>query len=296
MATIALDVHTHLVPVDADRLAAFDGVTWLPADGAMLIDGHRLGLKSLFRPADLVAWMDRYGVTRALVSAPPPTYRPELGAEPALAWVRYLNTGLRDIAAASGGRLGALYHLPLEHPSLLPALLDELDDAWDGVALPAGGSPRIRYDDRALDPLWQRLDARAAFAFLHPGACGDTRLAEWYLENLVGNPYETAVAASHLVMAGVPARHPRIRFCLAHAGGAFPMLCGRLERGFDTRRPGIDLEVERPLQAARRFMADGICHHPAALRLAREVFGEDRVVFGSDWPFPMGIPEPAADG
>ena len=119
--------------------------------------------------------------------------------------------------------------------------------------------------------------------------CRDTRLAKFYLENLVGNPYETAVAAAHLVMAGVPSRFPRIRFCLAHAGGMFTTLVGRTQRGFDTLRPDVDLDVEPPLQAARRFYADCIAHHPATLRHAKEVLGEDKVLFGSDWPFPMGL-------
>jgi aminocarboxymuconate-semialdehyde decarboxylase len=48
-----------------------------------------------------------------------------------------------------------------------------------------------------------------------------------------------------------------------------------------------------PLQAARRFYTDCIAHHPAALALARNVLGDDKVLFGSDWPFPMRIPEPS---
>jgi aminocarboxymuconate-semialdehyde decarboxylase len=29
------------------------------------------------------------------------------------------------------------------------------------------------------------------------------------------------------------------------------------------------------------------------LKLAQDVFGADHVLFGSDWPFPMGIPDPS---
>ncbi|WP_164034092.1 amidohydrolase family protein, partial [Serratia marcescens] len=37
---------------------------------------------------------------------------------------------------------------------------------------------------------------------------------------------------------------------------------------------------------------DCIAHDAAGLRLAVEVFGPDRILFGSDWPFPMGLPKP----
>ncbi len=292
---IELDVHTHLIPVHADRLARIAGVQWLPEEHAMVVDGHRIGVRNLFRPDKLVEWMDKHGVERALVSVPPPTYRQELSAEASLEWVCYLNEELGEVARKSAGRLGALYYLPLEHPTLLAQLLDAFDDRYEGIALAAGGHTGIAYSAAHYEPLWQRLNARKAFVFMHPGACADARLAPFYLENLVGNPYETGVAAAHLVMAGIPARHADIRFCLAHAGGIFTTLCGRMEQGFATGRPGVDLEVERPLQAARRFWADCIAHHPGALRLAREVMGEDRVVFGSDWPFPMGIQDMTPD-
>jgi len=133
------------------------------------------------------------------------------------------------------------------------------------------------------------MNDREMFGFIHPGTCQDCRLAAFYMENLVGNPYETGIAATHLVMAGVPARYPKIRFCLAHAGGTFPALVGRLQHGFETRRPGLNLSVEHPLKAARRFFADGIAHHPGTLKLAKEVLGSDHIFFGSDWPFPMGL-------
>lgn len=292
---IELDVHTHLIPVVHERLASFAGVEWKADDQALVIDGHRVGIRSLFQPGKLIEWMDKRGIKRALVSIPPPAYRQELASTESLEWVNYLNEELLAIASTSNGRLGALYYLPLEHPGLLELLLESFDDRYDGIALAAGGHPDIVYSAAHYQPLWRRLDARKSFVFLHPGACGDTRLASFYLENLVGNPYETGVAAAHLVMAGVPSCYPGIRFCLAHAGGVFPMLCGRMEQGFDTSRPGIDLEQERPLQAARRFWADCIAHHPGALRLAREVMGEDKVVFGSDWPFPMGIDDPSKE-
>jgi len=290
MMRIALDVHAHLAPVVPERLAALPGTQWQTQPPRLTLDGHAISIADLYFPERLLRWMDDHEVERALVSVPPPLYRQHLEEASAEAWCAYLNDGLLAIAAAHGDRLQALLHLPLEHPALALRLHQRYAESGAaGVALAAGGAPRIVYSDSALTSLWQALDDRSSFVFLHPGSCADGRLATHYLENLLGNPLETGVAAAHLVMAGVPQRFPRLHICLAHAGGAFTGLVGRLEQGFETRRPGIDSDVERPLLAARRLYADCIAHHPSALRMAQDVFGADHVLFGSDWPFPMGL-------
>lgn len=285
---IALDVHAHVAPAHPTVALDLAGVEY--QDGALVIDGHRVGLADLYRPDRLVAWLDDHDIAHAMISIPPPFYRQQLGAAESYAWAEYLNMCLRATAYDHVLRMTPLFHLPIEHPAVALALLEELvtQARFKGVALAAGGLEGIDYADPALDPIWRMLDAAQAFVFLHPGQCCDRRLAPFYLENLLGNPYETAVAATQLVMAGVPGRYPGLRFCLAHAGGLFPAVVGRLERGFVTARPGVPTNVERPLVAARRFSSDSIAHHPAALALARDVFGPGNVIFGSDWPFPMG--------
>jgi len=286
--SIDVDVHAHLAPFNGHDAPLFRGIA---SDGeALVVDGHRLGILDLYRPERLVAWMDERRIARALISIPPPLYRQQLDEADSDAWACKVNDGLLAIADASKGRLEALFHLPMEYPALACRLLRDLAPSpFTGVALSAGGNPKIDYADPLHDDLWAELESRSAFVFLHPGACCDGRLAPFYLENLLGNPYETGVTACQLVMAGVPGRYRKIRFCLAHAGGVFPAIVGRLEHGFDTDRPGLPIAVERPLAAARRLSADCITHHPGALRLATEIFGDENILFGSDWPFPMGL-------
>jgi len=270
-------------------MAALAGVNWDAHKERLELDGHVIGVKDLFHPERLIARMDGHGVERALVSIPPPLYRQGLTAPEALAWARCVNQSMLEMVSPWRDRLGVLFYLPLEHPSVFETLMKEADPKdYEGIALAAGGHPDILYSDQRYEPLWKWLNARNSFVFLHPGSCTDPRLAKFYLENLVGNPIETGVAAAHLVMAGVPARYPSIRFALAHAGGIFTALVGRMERGAETSRPGIDLGAERPLQAARRFWVDDIAHHPATLDLAKQIVGPEHVMHGSDWPFPMG--------
>jgi len=130
----------------------------------------------------------------------------------------------------------------------------------------------------------------------HPPLClDDARLDAYYLGNLVGNPIETTIVAAQLVMGGVLERHPGLRVLLAHGGGAIAALAGRLQRGKDTMRPSLRADLADPLVAVRRLYVDTIVHSPEALALILAVLGEDRVLLGSDWPFPMGSPDAAHD-
>jgi aminocarboxymuconate-semialdehyde decarboxylase len=265
------------------------GVHWREDERVLQVDDHRVGIRELFEPRRMIDWMDQREVRRALVSIPPPLYRQHLEAARALRWATYLNEELSGICAEHATRLGALHYLPMEHlDTLLPLVEAGARHGVEGYTLAAGGHESIVYSNRSYEPLWNALNQHSSFVFLHPGKCCDGRLNRFYLENLVGNPYETGVAAAHLVMAGVPARFSSIRFCLAHAGGVFPALVGRLQRGFDTSRPGVDVSVERPRDSARRFYVDSISHDASCLRMVQDVLGPDRILFGSDWPFPMG--------
>lgn len=290
---IALDIHAHLVPVEPERVEAFGGVSFDRDDGTLTVDGHRIGVAALYRPEELVAWMDRHRVGRALISAPPPTYREALRGEEAVAWAAYLTTGLQRIADRVPDRLSVLAHVPTADPgAALDAASAALAAGHRHFSLPAGGPGAPALSDPGFAPLWRELDRAAAFAFFHPGECADGRLSAFYLSNLVGNPYETTVAVAHLVFGGVIERYPAIRFGFAHGGGAVALLAGRFARGVETARPGIVSGQASPRDLLRRLCVDCILHDPAGLDLVEEGFGSGQVLFGSDWPFPMGLPEP----
>ena len=293
MEAIALDIHCHLVPVLRERLGAIAGMAWDEGQGVMVVDGAPLQPKALYAPPDLLAWMDANGIGRALVSVPPMVYRQRLDAAAAAAWCAYLNDGLIEVCATRPERLEPMFHLPVEHAGLAARIAAELTDkGYRRFAMASGAGPEVILSDASFQPLWRVLDQAGAFLFLHPADSCDGRLHPYYLLNLVGNPVETAVAASHLIFSRVLERHPALRIGLAHCGGATAMLAGRLERGLLTKRPGVDQAMMPPREAVRRFFVDSIAHDPGAIGLAADVFGPDRIVFGSDWPFPMGLPDP----
>lgn len=290
--TITLDVHAHLIPVDEGGLAAFDGVVWNTTSRACSIDGHAIGLKGLFSASALLSWMDENGVSRAFISVPPPAYRPDLPEPDAQRWATALNDGLIAIAMSHAERFSALLHLPVEHPRLAVAMAEAAIGRGCVRFAMSAGSANVMLSNAEYEPLWAALDAAGGFLFLHPGEGCDGRLDPFYLHNLLGNPAETALATAHLVFGGILERHANMTVCLAHAGGTTAALAGRWERGHATARPGLDPSRESPRRSLRRLCVDCIAHDPAALALAADVFGRDRILFGSDWPFPMGLPKP----
>ncbi|WP_328999112.1 amidohydrolase [Kribbella sp. NBC_00709] len=269
------DVHTHLIPPTV-LSAAHRGEFGLSIhSGSLVVDGQRLPLRRLADPAALLHWVAEQSLDGAVVSVPPPLFRYDAGIE----WAELVNQGLRELATP---QLRVLAHLPLLDPAA-PSVAAGLagEGVFSGFAL---GTPSYA----GLDPVWRVLDAVDAFTLIHPGNSDDKRLDSFYLSNLLGNPYETGVAAASLVFADVPGRFPGIRFCLCHGGGVTAAVAGRWQRGIDTDRPGIEPVSLPVIEALRRFYVDDLVHDDAVLELLNETFGPERVLAGSDWPFPMG--------
>jgi aminocarboxymuconate-semialdehyde decarboxylase len=144
------------------------------------------------------------------------------------------------------------------------------------------------------DDLWAAAEETGALVFIHPSTRGFGGPGEHYLWNTVGNPVETTVTAARLVMAGVMERHPALKVLLAHGGGAVLALRGRLRHAHEHIAAAQGALHEPVADSLRRFHYDTVTHDPAVLRELVEFVGAQRVVAGSDHPFDMGDPDPAA--
>jgi aminocarboxymuconate-semialdehyde decarboxylase len=148
--------------------------------------------------------------------------------------------------------------------------------------------------DPRLEPMWARIAELGAVVFLHPFGCSlDERLDRFYLANTVGQPVENAVALSHLIFAGVLDRHPTLKIVAAHGGGYLPTAIGRSDHAWRVRPEARGCEHE-PSSYLKRLWFDTVVHDAGALRHLIEVAGASQVVLGSDYPFDMGLEDPAA--
>jgi aminocarboxymuconate-semialdehyde decarboxylase len=191
------------------------------------------------------------------------------------------------LAALAGDRVRVLGTVDPEHPTQLVELMR--DGRLGGVEVPASVGGAYLGDGRFRD-FWAAAEETGALVFVHPTTRGFsvTALEEHYLWNTVGNPLETTVAAAHMLGAGVLDEHPRLRVLLAHGGGALPALRGRLAHEQTIHPPGRDVRA-----ALGRFHVDTVVHDAEVLRGLVELFGPERVLLGSDYPFDMGSERPA---
>jgi len=147
--------------------------------------------------------------------------------------------------------------------------------------------------DRSFFPIYERAEALGLPIFLHPMMINNERLKQYYLINLLGNPFETAIAASHLIFGGVMDAFPKLEVSLPHAGGALPILRGRLDRGFEIR--GECKVIPRPpSEYLRRFTYDTIAYSEPIMNDLVALVGADRIMMGSDYCFDIAYNDPVA--
>jgi len=147
--------------------------------------------------------------------------------------------------------------------------------------------------DEVFWPIYKVLEDLDVPVFIHPHhVAGLDRLQDFYLSNLIGNPLDTTIAAAQLIFSGVLEKYPGLKIILAHGGGQFPFIMGRLEHGYQVR-PECEEKVHQPPRLfLKNFYFDTITHNSDALRYLIAFAGIDHVLLGSDYPYDMGNHQP----
>lgn len=236
-------------------------------------------------------WMDSQGIERQMVGGWLDMFGYQLPAAEGAAWSRLINAEMLAFCQANP-RFIALPTVPLQDGASAAAMLAEVMDAGcPGVMIgtqPKGAGGVL--DDPALDPFWHMASKRQALVFIHPVYdSGDARVDDYGLRNAIGRITDTTIAVSRLMCAGHPTRFAGARMLIATGGAALAFALGRLKRNHDLHPD----DVADPLAQFRALYFDTLLHDPKALRFLADIVGAERIMMGSDKPFPIGDPEPA---
>jgi aminocarboxymuconate-semialdehyde decarboxylase len=130
---------------------------------------------------------------------------------------------------------------------------------------------------------------------MHPiGFTQGERLLDHYFNNVIGNPLETTVAASHLIFDGVMERYPKLKVVLPHGGGFLAHYWERMNHAWKARPDCRTVIKRKPTTYLEKFYFDTIVFDPRMLAHMVERYGADRVLLGTDYPFDMGVEDPVS--
>jgi aminocarboxymuconate-semialdehyde decarboxylase len=115
----------------------------------------------------------------------------------------------------------------------------------------------------------------------------------YYLQNLIGIPLESTIAAAKLIFGGVLERHPGLRVGFTHGGGFAPYQIGRWEHGWEVRpEPKVNIASGGPRHYFAALYFDSLTHDPISLEMLGRRMGWGHVMLGSDYPFDMASTDP----
>jgi len=305
--TTVIDIHANYVPAALISAARTDGARLgvrLVEDAATPALHFAYGFKvrpffpKLIEPvSQRIAWLDEKKIDHQLVATWPDIYGYGLAPEQCAAWHRTLNDTLAAWCRENAARFGFIASAPL--PSA-EAAAEELARVVEigalGVMVPANVEG-TNLGELKLDPFWAKAEELRLPVILHPVmATPAPRAMKFALAQSVQYTFDTTLGVGSLLFSGVLDRFPRLELVLAHGGGAYPYLAGRLDimhARMDRQAQG-DVAARAPSEYLSVLAYDSIVHSAKSLRFLADLVGVDRLLLGTDYSFPPADLDPLA--
>ncbi len=304
---MTIDVHAHFVPPDAietlgsrgkdfgiDLVETEPGCQCCRFESGMQI---RPFFDALTNTDRRLAEMDRQGVGREVLSIWTDIFGYDLPAAKGAAWHGLLNDSLKRLCDAQPERFSWMASGPLQDAASAARELERAMKAGAVGSIVAAHVAGRNLGECELDEFWAASVELDAPVFIHPAQpIAPPRAERFALNQIVAYTNDTTLTVGSLISAGVMDRFPELQLILSHGGGSVPFLIGRfdrLHRAADRAATG-NVAANPPSDYLTRFHYDTILHHGPALRYLRDLVGADRMLLGTDLPFPPGDPDPLA--
>ena len=296
-----IDTHGHMIPPDVLASIRKEGPKLSslrliedPAGLAIAFGSAKPSrpiMKGLSDVAGRLAWMDKQGIDKQVNGGWPDWFGSDLSPADGEVWCKLINEGLLA-AARVEPRFVPLATLPMQDGKAAASVLKSaMATGFRGAmisTLPRGIGSVLDAPD--LDPFWKAADDTGAVIHIHPAFdAGESRVHDYGLANGVGRVSDAVVAMSRLAMSGHITRYKNAKVFAPIGAGGLPFVVGRLKRNH-----AITPGTSDPVEALSLIYTDTIEHDPRVLRFVIEMMGVDRVMLGSDMPFPIGDHEPMA--
>ena len=286
-----IDVHAHVTPQRFQKVV-LAGRDW---HGMTAADGELDNPRNLWLPDRRLDEMDDLGVDMQVVSPTDVFYQYDRDPKVTARIAAEANEEVAEMVRFRPDRFMGLGTLPMQDIELARAEMSRaigdlglagfmIDDHVNGVT----------YDNIVFDEFWAAVEELGAFILIHQyqPTVVTYRTEDYFLLNSIGNLVDRTLSFATLVYGGVMDRYPRLKICLAHAGGYTPYAVDRMDKGWEAWPEERGRTKDRPSTYVDRFYYDTVTFTARNMRFMLDVVGSDRVVFGTDWPAPMKVEDP----
>jgi aminocarboxymuconate-semialdehyde decarboxylase len=235
---------------------------------------------------DRLKTMDRCGIDLQLLSLTTPGVEREK-IDRGIRLARLTNDGFSSICENYPDRFRALATLPVQDPEYS---VDELDRAVNDLGLRgimlfsnANGKP---LDSKEFVPIYEKASKLGVPIFIHPTSPINSQAMDDYrLVPIVGFTVDTSLAILRLIFSGILERIPSLKIVVAHAGGIFPQIRGRIEVGYNAY-PECRVNIPSPpsYYLRRNVWVDTVCYDKEVLMSTMAFLGPEKILLGTDFP------------
>lgn len=297
-----IDCHTHILPskLPSDYYTRYkEGptyVTFQPCSDSCNVRMYKGGQffrevePNCFHPDARLLDMERTDVDVQVLSTVPVmmSYWPD--PDDALDFSRLINDELLEIAETHPNKFVVLGTVPLNHPEqAIKELRRIMDLGAVGVQIGSNVNGE-QLSEPKFFPFFEECEHLNACIFVHPwNMPREKETSKYWLPWLVGMPMETTMAICSFIFGAIFDRLPKLRVMFAHGGGSFPGTIGRIEHGWRCRPDLVRIHTQKnPREFLGKFWVDSLVHDDDALGTLHRLIGADKIVLGSDYPFPLG--------
>ncbi len=301
-----VDIHCHVVP---SRFPETPGPGPLKGWPSMVASGECHATVVIddkpYRTVNDACWvaerrleeMDKTGIRIQALSPMPELFGYWIRAGAANDLVRHVNDSIAALVAEGEGRFVGLGGVALQDIDLAIEELRRvvMDLGFAGVEI-GSNINGVPVGDPRLDPFFEEAEKLGAAIFVHAvrPAGMDRLVGPAPLQQVLGYPTDVGLAAASVITSGLLLKFPRLRIAFSHGGGTFASLLPRLQQGYFAFPALRESMAESPIVQARRIYVDSLVFDVETLRRAVSVFGEDRVMIGTDYPFNFRDADPVA--
>ncbi|MCL6576715.1 amidohydrolase family protein [Kyrpidia sp.] len=301
---MVIDMHTHMVPAEFPDMSYRTGDNRWPQMASKDRDAKVVLIEGKpFRTITASSWdadvrladMDAEGVGAQVISPMPVLLSYWFEPKDTLEFGKFINTAIAELVEKDKTRFYGLGMVPLQDPKLAAKEVRAIKEEYGLLGVEIGSNVNGRViGDSYFWPFFEAAAAERVAILIHPlqpvGA--DRIVGPKALQNLINFPLETALAAASLITGGVLERFPDLRIAVSHGGGSLFSVLPRLMRGLTAFEDVKALFSHAPTELARRLYYDTLVYDELNLNHIIDLFGSDRLMVGSDYPFAIREYEP----